>query len=83
MRQRTGFGFGDDRPFRDLREGRTSVSIPKKRKVLIRSTGAPAKATIEDVYDELKAIHSTLNELVAEVRAIKENLPESDASSHN
>jgi hypothetical protein len=58
------------------------VSTPKTRKrVLIRA--APEKANIEDVYDELTSIHSTLNELLAEVRAIKENLPEPDASSHN
>lgn len=58
-----------------------NMSALKKKRLLVRA--APAKANIEDVYDELTAIHSTLNELLTEVRAIKEKLPESDASSHN
>ena len=33
------------------------------------------KPSIEDVYEELKAIHATLNELVADLKAIREVLP--------
>jgi hypothetical protein len=41
---------------------------------LIRTNIGQPRATIEDVYDELKAIHATLDQFLAEVRAVMEQL---------
>jgi hypothetical protein len=43
-------------------------------KPLIRTNIGQPKATIEDVYEELKAIHKTLNVLLDEVVAIKKDM---------
>jgi len=54
-----------------------------KTKRMILRKPVQEKANIEDVYDKLVEINSNLADLLAEVKDIKERMPEPDASSHS
>jgi hypothetical protein len=55
--------------------------VKTKRQIVRRPV--QEKANIEDVYEKLAEINNTLTELLAEVKEIKEKVPEPDASSHS